>query len=397
MARNICLVTGPIVGLRSTRFLEDSVEFASQLGRPLVVFNVFDEVLEQAGARVDNGYQYIRTVGEILDGYQYQFKLMREKAYLSIGRKIDSLPKNTSVVVRTPATIAWRGLNIEFKDHRIIAETIRPDCIVTLIDAEWKIQERLKTQYGQHVLKVVAHQKDVSLGRILDWLGAEVSRSEDWAEWIQQESGRKVRHYVLGIETPSRKNRTSYVPDVDNMVKFATESNLTSFYASYSMTVADEEVRRAINGLIWQLRGYGAVIDPASIEIGQNVGPADEQVVFAYTVCRDLRWDVCKVDIVSAFHPYPKVPPLSTGMMDELGHARAFRKERYLVMPTGAGSPFTKDNYIPAEHLFKDGKAFFRHLETRKGGPLKPRFADMVAAFGAWQEKTVTKRRARRR
>jgi hypothetical protein len=106
---------------------------------------------------------------------------------------------------------------------------------------------------------------------------------------------------LLGIETPSRANRAAYVRDVDNMAKLAKEKVMPSFYASYSMTVATEEIRKAINDIIWELRGYGAVIDPAAIEIGQDVGPKNEQPVFAYTVCRDLRWDVQKVDIVSAF------------------------------------------------------------------------------------------------
>ena len=94
------------------------------------------------------------------------------------------------------------------------------------------------------------------------------------------------------------------------------------------MTVATEKARTEINNLVWRLREYGVVIDPAAIEIGTNIDKKDESVVFAYTVCRDLRWDVQKVDIIPAFHPYEKNPPLSTGMMDELGHARAFRKER---------------------------------------------------------------------
>jgi hypothetical protein len=62
-------------------------------------------------------------IGEIVDGYSYQFQLLREKAYLSIARKMDTVGKNTSVVMRTPASIEWRGYNHELKDHRIIAES----------------------------------------------------------------------------------------------------------------------------------------------------------------------------------------------------------------------------------------------------------------------------------
>ena len=86
------------------------------------------------------------------------------------------------------------------------------------------------------------------------------------------------------------------------------------------------------------------------------------------------------------------MPPMSTGMLDELGHARAFRKERYLVMPVGAGSPFTRDNYIPANHLFTDGKSFFRFIENKRRPTLKPRFAEATEMFDKWQKKRLSQK-----
>ena len=389
MPNLVVIVTGPIVGLRSTWFLEDTVKLADNLGKKIAVYNVFEEIFEQAGISPRNAYQRASYIGELLDGYEYQFRLMREKAYLSIARKIDKLHQNVSAIIRTPASIEWRGLNLEFKDHRVIDEQLQPDSIITLIDAEWKIMERLKTEYGEHVLNVVAHQKEMDLERILSWLASEVSMSEDWAEWSSYLNGKDVRHYVLGVETPSNMDRAIYIRDLDNMVKFATEKDLPSFYASYSMTVATEEIRKEINETIWQLRSYGAVIDPASIEIGQNLSAEDKSVVFAYTICRDLRWDVKKVDIVAAFHPYTETPPLSIGMMDELGHARAYNKERYLVLATGAGSPFTGDNYVPSEHIFEDRASFFEFLEQKRHPPLRAYFTENVKKFGKWQQEVL--------
>ncbi|HDZ69295.1 MAG TPA: hypothetical protein ENH43_02625 [Phycisphaerales bacterium] len=393
MPNVVTIVTGPIVGLKSSWFLKDTVDFAAQLGKEIVVYNLIDEILEQADRKPKNAYEHAIEVGELLDGYQYLFELLRKNAYLSIARKIDKLPKSTNVIVRTHATIEWRGINIEFKDHRTIAEVLQPDRIITLIDAEWKIMEHLKSDYGQHVLRVVAQQKELSLERILRWLACEVSRSEDWAEWATHVNDKDVRHYVLGIETPSLNDRKVYVRDVDNMMKFATEKVLPTFYASYSMTVATDQVRKDINDMIWRLRHFGVVIDPASIEIEQNIESDEEAAVFAYTVCRDLRWDVQKVDIVAAFHPYTEMPPMSTGMLDELGHARAFGTERYLVMPSGAGSPFTRDNYVPANHLYKDGDSFFNFIEKKRRPTLKPRFADSTEKFGEWQEQATARKK----
>jgi len=237
MAGFVCLVTGPIVGLQSMRFLQDTVEFAGSLDKPIVVFNVFDEILRDAEMRAQNQYERLVRIGELMDGYQYQFELMRANAYQSIARKIDRLPRRTSVIVRTPATIEWRGVNVEFKDHRVIAETIRPDRIVTLIDAEWKIRERFGSPYGEAATRLITQEGRPGIPAILRWLGAEVSRSEDWAEWCRQLTGKPVRQYVLGVGIPGFADRSVFHPDVDNMTKAATERSLPSFYASYSMTV----------------------------------------------------------------------------------------------------------------------------------------------------------------
>lgn len=153
MPRVVTIVTGPMVGVRIQWFLEETVKFAASVGKSIHIFNVFDEVLEQAESQASNAYHRAVLVGELLDGYQYQFDLLRRNAYQSIARKIDRLPRDACAVVRAPASIEWRGVNVQFRDHRIIADTIRPDRIVTLIDAEWKILRRIRSDYGQHVIR----------------------------------------------------------------------------------------------------------------------------------------------------------------------------------------------------------------------------------------------------
>jgi hypothetical protein len=386
MPKNVCIVTGPIVGLKSTSFIEETAEFCSSLGEKVVSFNIFDEILELNGAQPRNAYEEILRIADIINGYEYQFQCLREKAYLSIARKISQLGDNVSVVIRTPSSVEWRGYNLILKDHRIIADVIKPDIIVTLINAEWKIAEQLKSSYGQHVLKAIAHQKELTIPKILEWLASEVSISEDWAEWARYTTGKDVRHIVLGMETPSLKDRKKYVRDVEGFGKLITQKNVPTFYTSYSMTVATEKIRKKINSVIWALRSYGVVIDPASIELDTNVCEKDEAVIFAYTVCRDLRWDVKKVGAVVAIHPYDKMPPLSTGMMDELGHARAYNKDRYLILPIGGGSPFTRDNYVPANHVFKNERELFEFFERKRRPVLKPKYDKFQKFFEKWQK-----------
>lgn len=388
MSRIITIVTGPIVGLNSTEYIDKTIAFAKSIGIKICSINLFDEIIENENIEISDEDDGIEYIGELLDGYEYQFKTLREKAYCSIARKIDKLPDDTHVLLRIPASIEWRGVNYILKDHKIIADTIQPDRIVTLIDAEWKIHERLENKKYRKSLEVIAKQESLKIDKILQWLGSEVSVSEDWAEWFSFLTEKQVKHIVLGISVPSKDDRSKYVLDLENLTKIASVENLIAFYSSYSMTVATEEIRKEINLLIWKLREYGVVIDPASIEIGANIDKEYESVVFAYTVCRDLRWDVQKVDIVAAFHPYPEMPPLSTGMIDELGHARAFRKERYWVLPAGGGSPFTKDNYVPAEHIFKTGQEFFDFIEQKRKTKLIPEHKKITEAFNEWQEKT---------
>ncbi|MFA5182159.1 MAG: hypothetical protein WC405_12635 [Syntrophales bacterium] len=385
MPKKISIVTGPIVGLKSAKFIDETIKFCSSFGEKIVLFNIFDEILELIGFQPKNAYEQILRIADIINGYEYQFQLMREKAYLSIARKMDNLGDDVSVVIRMPASIEWRGYNLILKDHRIIADVIKPDSIITLINAEWKIADHLKTNYGKHVLKVIAHQKELTIHKILEWLASEVSVSEDWAEWASHVTKKDVRHIVFGIETPSYKNRKKYVHDVDGLGKLVTQKDVPTFYTSYSMTVAAEKIRKKINSTIWTLRAYGVVIDPASIEIGANVCEADESVVFAHTVCRDLRWDVKKVNAVVAIHPYDKLPPLSTGMMDELGHARAYGKDRYLILPIGAGSPFTRDNYVPTNHVFKTEAEFLDFIEKKRRPVLKPKYQQYRETFKIWQ------------
>lgn len=397
MPPTVCLATGPIIGLNAERFLAQTKRFGDSVGKRIEVFDLIDEIGEIQGRSWDNAYERLVYIGQLLDGYQYQFELLRENAYLSIARKIDRLPQRTGVIVRAPACIRWRGIRMRFKDHRAIARSIAPTRILTLINAEQRILEQLEGQYEQRGLELIAQErKAATLEWVLDWLGAEVSASEDLADWCTELTGKRVHHYVISIRAPSYADRAKFVLDVDNMTKAATAARLPSFYASYSMTVAEPRERDLINDAVWRLRGYGLVVDPATIEIGARTVPEDEPIVFAYTVFRDLRWDVGKVDTVAAFHPYAKKPPLSTGMMDELGHARAFGKDRFLILPSGGGSPFTSGNYVPENHFFTSIDAFFKFIENRRGHQLKPQFAEQVEAFKKEKPETARPKPRRR-
>jgi hypothetical protein len=385
--RVVCIVTGPVLGLESHKLLESTKEFGAGLGSEVEIFDLFDEMAAQDDEDISTWIKRLLYVRRLLEGYDYQFELKRRNAYCSIGQKIGALPERVHAFVRAPAAMEFRGVTTEFKDHRTIA-TLRPTRIVTLIDAEWKIRKRLEKTYGKRAVELITQAPSLDLERILGWLGAEVSASEDWAEWCSYLNDSPVGHVVLGVTAPAKHDRTKFVHDVDNLLKAGTAEDLPTFYASYSMTVAEERERKVINDAIWRLREHALVIDPGTIELDSAQGHDEDRVVFAYTVFRDLRWNVKKVDAVAAFHPYDKtMPPLSTGMMDELGHARAYGKDSYFVLPRGSGSPFTGGTLVPANHLFKTADEFFKFIERRHRPPIKALFAKQVSAFERFAKK----------
>jgi hypothetical protein len=112
-------------------------------------------------------------------------------------------------------------------------------------------------------------------------------------------------------------------------------------------------------------------MDPQAIELGKNFDDdRDKECTFAFTVHRDLHWFVGKVDGIVAIHPYAKRPPLSTGMMDELGHARDYLKRRYMIFPPENLSPFTSGSYIERGKVFRTPEEFFICLEAEGIRPL---------------------------
>jgi hypothetical protein len=389
----VLLLTGPVFGLRVRRLLEGVREFGTLIGKRVETFSVLDEIFASQGVVAQNPYEDLVAVGDLMNGYTFQFELLRRNALCSIARKLDALePDVAGAIVRMPATISWRHINVQFKDHRAIADTIAPDRIVTLINAEWKIKQWFDGEFGKRALQLIAQVDEVDIAEILQWIANEVSTAEDWAEWCTELTGQHVRHHVVGVEAPGLEDRSKFVRDVDNLLKATTTpiGKLPSFYASYSMTQSSDKEREIINDAVWRMRAHGLVVDPGTIEIGGEIAAQDRAAIYSYTVLRDLLWDVRKVDVVAAVHPYTDTPPpLSTGMMDELGNARAFGRDRYLVLPAGAESPFTAGNYIPSNHHFKTVGELFEFIENKRRPPLKPHWAAQVDKFATWASKEV--------
>ena len=338
------LVTGTTAGLNDETYIQEVLDRGAAEGLSIEYHNLIDEL----------ELTHDKTLPKMLGTTNYIFELLREREYCKIGFKLQE-NRCEHEIIRVPATILWNRVNLKLKDHKEIQNFIKPDVIVTLIDAEWLMQNRLQdTEYKTDEFHASISRQNLTLQDILSWMNEEVSLSEDWAERLG------IRHYVLPIGQGSKS--------LFNLVKYG---NIPSFYVSYSMTHADEAGRNEINGVIKQLSNYGLVIDPQAIEISSAEHSKDDlETIYSYTVHRDLHWFVGKVDAVVAIHPYYERPPLSTGMMDELGHARDYHKRRYMIFPPIKQSPFTTDSYIEKGHVFQNSHEFFLTLEAEGFTPL---------------------------
>jgi hypothetical protein len=337
------LVTGMIAGMDEKPYVDEVLGLAAKDGVAIDYYNLIDALESTGGKRLDM----------LLGTTDYLFEVLREREYRKIGFE---LQKNNckNAIIRVPATIEWNRVNVKLKDHKEIAEYIRPDVIVTLIDAEWLIRERFNAAKPANPFFRRIKEQNHTIQEILSWMNEEVSLSEDWAEHMG------VRHYVVPVGQHPQ-----------SLYKLIKHEKVPSFYVSYSMTHSDDVARQEINTVIERLESYGLIMDPQAIEIGNDFDDErDKECTFAFTVHRDLHWFVGKVDAVVAIHPYAKRPPLSTGMMDELGHARDYLKRRYMIYPPNNLSPFTTDSYIERGKIFQTADEFFLCLEAEGIRPL---------------------------
>lgn len=337
------LVTGMIAGMDDRAYLQNVVTLGQQDGVAITLYDLIAS-LESTGNK---------KLHRLLGATNYLFEVLREREYRKIGFELQK-QNAANAIIRAPATIEWNRINVKLKDHNEIGEYIRPDVVVTLIDAEWRIRERFRANDQPNPFFRRIKEQNHTIHEILSWMNEEVSLAEDWANYLN------VRHYVIPL---GQNPRCLY--------KLITQRNVPSFYVSYCMTHADPAVQNEIDAVVRRLSDYGLVIDPQAIEIGSQFdSDREKEAAYAFTVHRDLHWFVGKVDAIVAIHPYGHRPPLSTGMMDELGHARDYLKRRYMIFPPTNLSPFTTESYIEHGHIFNNSEEFFLCLEAEGFRPL---------------------------
>ncbi|MDR2462599.1 MAG: hypothetical protein LBD30_02325, partial [Verrucomicrobiales bacterium] len=234
------LVTGMIAGMNDAEYLGKVVQLGVKNQRPVKVFNAVDEFTKHGK----------KPLERLLGTTDYVFELTREREYERIGYEIQQNACE-DVIIRAPATVEWNRINRKFKDQRYIRDFIKPDLIVTLIDAEWLIQQKIEGQTGSDPFLKALKDRNHTLYEILSWMHEEVSLSEDWAKYMN------IPHYVIAVGEPP-----------ECLYKLLTTPDPWVVYASYSMTYGTPQMREEINLIISRLRQYAVVIDPQTVEIG---------------------------------------------------------------------------------------------------------------------------------
>jgi hypothetical protein len=134
------LVTGMICGLDDVKYIQDVLAIGEKDGLDIKHYNLIDEIERTGNKKLDM----------LLGTTNYLFEVIREREYRKIGFDLE---KNNveNAIIRVPATIEWNRINVKLKDHKEIMDFIKPDVIVTLIDAEWLIQKRFEDADGSNV------------------------------------------------------------------------------------------------------------------------------------------------------------------------------------------------------------------------------------------------------
>lgn len=218
---------------------------------------------------------------------------------------------------------------------------IRPDLIITLIDAPQRIRDRLKEHSGEYL--------HLTIESIVRWQEFEVF----FASHLARDRG--IKHFVVPVNQPETF-RALVEGDPRPIV-----------YASYPMTHLSEEKKPLVEQFVRRLQEKCIVFDPAAIESSQlnkpYYSPQDMRAIRSHTIVRDLDWCIgINSQCVIAYWPQLV---FSSGMNDELRYAYENGRETYLVaevaeegiLPTL--SPFTTYK----NKVFWSSDDFFDYLE----------------------------------
>jgi adenylate kinase len=227
---------------------------------------------------------------------------------------------------------------------------IRPDLVITLVDAPQRIHDRLREHSGEYL--------HLTVESIIRWQEFEVF----FANHLAKEKG--VPHYVVPVTQP------------ETFLALVSEDPRPTVYASYPMTHLSEEKRPLVREFVRKLGERFIIFDPSAVEGSLAYRPyysvQDTRAIRNHTIVRDLDWFIgINAQAVVAYWPDLV---FSSGMNDELRYAYENGRETYLVAEVTAEgqvpilSPFTTYK----NKIFWSSQDFFDYLDLSE--PLREAF-----------------------
>jgi adenylate kinase len=330
--RVIC--TG-ISGTERVGFLDEVARMASQVGRPLEIFDVREAM-----------FQIAADVGEpveeetILDMFPAALVLLRAAALEKISSLSDQAGRHRDWIINTHAVFRWKNTLISGFDPYYLGR-LKPDLYVTITAGVLTVRERLR-QFPRW--------EDTSVEDLLVW------REEE--QWATEEMAR-IHHkpqYLLGRSLPARSLfrlmfepniKTAYLSYPMQHVEPGAERSLAQFKRRLEeqlvvfdpIDVNDFEVegRDPDSGRDGPVRPDDGVVDAAAPAAERLFSPRELRHVSDQIVFRDYKL-IAQADMVIVF--YDALVP-SPGVISEMNYALQTGKRVYGVwLPATEPSPF---------------------------------------------------------
>jgi len=246
--------------------------------------------------------------------------------------------KHKNIVISGHATFFWKKNFTNAFNWKYLKD-IKPDMFITLIDNTDNIKQRMDVSEQWKEQKMQPDQ-------ILAWQNVEVNTTAGWSQLFNKP------HFII----PRNESR-------DVLFKLMLKPEAELVYVSFPMTnTKDPITRKKIDDFIKQLEKYFAVLNPRSIELGQQFGEAEA----AQTFLRDLRWFTGKANKIIVYF----LPQLvfSAGVLTEINHAFDTTKEVWMISPKRDYGPFEKHLI---NEMFYTEKEFFDFVKKKGYKELK--------------------------
>ncbi|MBN2052989.1 AAA family ATPase [Candidatus Woesearchaeota archaeon] len=312
-------------------YIEETVRIAKKNGHSIKYISLGAMLMEELKSDLDATF-----VPKNVLNIDEEFRALAMKNL--IQKLKGEVKKHKNLIISGHATFFWKKNFTNAFNWKYLRD-IKPDMFITLIDNTDNIKNRMNVSEQWKEQKMTPEQ-------ILAWQNVEVNTTAGWAQLFNKP------HYII----PRNESR-------DLLYKLMLKPETELIYVSFPMTnIKDPVTRKKIDTFIRNLEKYFAVLNPRSIELGQEFGEAEA----AQTFLRDLKWFTGKANKIIVYF----LPQLvfSAGVLTEINHAFETTKEVWMILPKRFYGPFEK--HLISE-MFYSEEEFFKFIKKKGYKELK--------------------------